>query len=308
MRKMHVRLALTAAALAAAMGSASAADIAEGYGRGGIKDGPVGIPVPVPIPIPESFSWYVRIDAGVGFKSAPSVSESGLASSLGRPRSAADDLVPGSLVTALGPIDSDFDMSANFSLGVGYYFTPNLRGDITVNTHGRGETKQLGSYSYQIQQSNDPNIQRTIVGTAEDRSILRSVTTMANVYYDILPRGRFTPYIGAGLGFSVNEMERKLTGTEYCVASMGLAQNCTNINQIFYQDYKSNEKSHSVTLAASGTAGVAIQISNGTLLDLNYRVTYIGGTQAELKGTSSVLTYGDTVEHALRAGLRWNIQ
>lgn len=307
MRKMHVRLALTAAALAAAMGNAGAADIAEGYGRGGIKDGPVGIPVPVPIPVPESFNWYVRIDAGVGFKAAPSVSESGLASAFGRPRSAADDLVPGSLAVSLGPIESDFDMSANFSLGVGYYFTPNLRGDITVNTHGRGETKQLGNYTYDTTNF-DGTITRVINGTAEDRSILRSVTTMANVYYDILPRGRFTPYIGAGLGFSINEMERKLTGTEVCVASIGLAQNCTAINQIFYQDYKTNEKSHSVTLAASATAGVAVQISNGTLLDLNYRATYIGGTQAELKGTSSVLTFGDTVEHALRAGLRWNIQ
>ena len=307
MRKMHVRLALTAAALAATMGSAGAADIAEGYGRGGYKDGPVGVPVPAPMPIPESFAWYVRIDAGAGWKGKPSVSEDGFVSALGRPRSAVDDLVPGSLVSALGPIEADFSLSANFSLGVGYYFTPNIRGDITVGTHGRGETKRLGSYTYNTQNF-DASVTRTITGTAEDRGIMRSVTTMANVYYDILPRGRFTPYIGAGLGFSVNEVERKLNGNEVCVASVGLAENCTAINQIQYQSYKYTDKSHTVSLAASATAGIAVQLSSATLLDVNYRFTYIGGTQAELSKTSSILTLGDTAEHALRAGLRWNIQ
>ena len=42
----------------------------------------------------------------------------------------------------------------------------------------------------------------------ETRSRLSSAVGLVNGYFDILPRGLFTPYVGAGIGFVYNEISR----------------------------------------------------------------------------------------------------
>jgi opacity protein-like surface antigen len=70
------------------------------------------------------------------------------------------------------------------------------------------------------------------------------------------------------------------------------------------------EKTHSVTLAWALMAGASYQLSERTLLDLNYRYLSVGGVTSttDASGGASKISVGDTTEHQLRAGLRFNIQ
>ena len=58
-------------------------------------------------------------------------------------------------------------------------------------------------------------------------------------------------------------------------------------------------------------------LSHGMVLDFNYRYTYLGGVDVSTNigftsptspgAATSRLNIGDTHEHALRAGIRWNV-
>jgi opacity protein-like surface antigen len=65
-----------------------------------------------------------------------------------------------------------------------------------------------------------------------------------------------------------------------------------------------------VAPAASATAGVAYALSAATVLDFNYRFTYMGEADSSVtlsNGSVSKISIGDAYEHTLRAGIRWNI-
>ena len=135
MTSRYASAVLGAVCLAAMVLPAAGADVIY-RGPGGMKDvgGPVGIPVPAPVPIPEYKSnWYFRADIGIGILEEPDVSERGLIYGLG----------DGANYRALTGTTFGTDSFLNFSmhrsalltggLGLGYYFSPHLRGDLTVS-------------------------------------------------------------------------------------------------------------------------------------------------------------------------------
>ena len=83
--------------------------------------------------------------------------------------------------TIFGDASHNFDLDKNIapSIGVGYQFTDNLRGDVTLG--------------YSKQSFDDVDIVDVDV---------RSWDVMANAYVDLGNYSGFTPYLGAGLGFA----------------------------------------------------------------------------------------------------------
>ena len=130
---------------------------------------------------------------------------------------------------------------------------------------------------------------------------------MINAYLDLVPRGRFTPYVGIGAGFAARYIDRTHTTLERRVDAGGFVTAERSFGASF------NETK--VAPAISATAGLAWAITPGTILDVNYRYTYVGSVDSTMSinvpgvidPVRSKVTVSESHQHALRAGLRWNI-
>jgi opacity protein-like surface antigen len=273
--------------------SASAGDYNGGYVGGGVKDmRGAYTPVPAPAPIPEySARWYLRADVGVGFGLGMDASERGATY-------AAAPVGIGSNVS-IGT-SSNEEIGHIFGAGVGYYFSPKFRMDITGEV--RMEKQSTISGDFQYLDVGDPGT--NVIGDFRDNTKLRSSIFMANAYYDMNRSGRWNPYIGAGLGFAVNELQRTHT-TNVRTCDIGADPTCSAAGS--YNE--TTDKDYTFSLAASAMAGVTYRISKVTSLDFNYRYLYVGGTDtsATINGNNSTINVAAQHEHYLRAGLRWDI-
>jgi len=259
-------LGLSLGLILAAPGMAPA--IAGGWNYGG------GVPVPAPIPVPVHYgSWYLRGDIGVSIGDDPDVSTSGAPLGSG-----------GGTSYLPAWYDSDFGTDVTVGLGVGYVWGPRFRTDVTVDYHPEGEVKINGT--------------RSVGGGSvyvDDKTTWDGVVTLFNAYWDMGNHSGFTPYIGAGIGFSWNQLRRVHSST---YSGCGT---CTN-------DFVS-DKMHDVSLAYALTAGVSYDMGSSTFLDFNYRYVWIDGTDITLpvNGVAHTVSIGDLSEHQLRAGIRFMV-
>jgi opacity protein-like surface antigen len=301
---------MTGLALAATTATVHAAD----WDRGGSIKDRGGVPVPAPVPIMETYKWYLRADVGGGVTDGPKASTSPI---YGLDRDPLDG-------PAFGATSSwftgDFDKFATFGVGVGAYLTPRLRGDITVDVRSKGDAHIDRQYSYMgdpaIYDPSNAGTRVRIDGDTREHTEVRSTVALANLYWDLVDRGtnRFVPYVGAGLGFAVRSIDRRHGTIEQGIDVTDPA-NPVNLG---YRGFAGNGKAHQLAFAASATAGLAYNLSQGTVIDISYRYTYIGGVDFDTSiafsqpidgqtGAMSKLSIGDTQEHAIRAGLRWNV-
>lgn len=280
------------------------------YGRGSIKDYG-GVPVPAPIPVMETFKWYLRADIGGGVTDGPNASASQNLYGLDR------DPLDGPPFGAMPSwFTGDFDTFAVGGVGVGAYFSPRLRGDITVDVRSKGDAHIDQAYSYM----GDPAIYGAgnltqVDGITREHTEVRSTVALANLYWDLVDRGsRFVPYIGAGVGFAVRNIDRDHSTGEILTDVTDPA-NPAIFNA---RTFTGQGTGRQLALAASATAGVAYNLSQGLVFDLSYRYTYIGAVDFNTRinfsqpidgqtSAESKLTVGDTHEHSVRAGLRWNV-
>ena len=270
------------------------------YKGGGYKDSAV-VPVPVPAPIPDSTArWYLRADLAAGFMSADP-SERGIVYG--------DNLYPPADLT--GPLNfaafvgTHSDTTLSFGGGFGYYWSPNFRTDLTIEGRAQQRLTIRGAYSYE----QDVGGTDQVDGLTEDRAQLNSGLMMFNAYVDLTRNGAFTPYIGGGLGFSINQLRRNFSNVEFQCAPGGLPGDCVDPANIRgFSD--ADETAYTASFAAAAMAGFSYSITPVTMLDVNYRYLYIGGADASLTvgGARSTFSTGDLHEHQIRAGLRWNIQ
>jgi opacity protein-like surface antigen len=247
----------------AAMGAMPAGAGDYGGGLKGLRGSYV--PVPAPHPIPDyRAKWYLRGDLGVGFNTGVDLSPRGLES-------------PMPLVYD-ARVDGGDDVGFSFGLGAGYYFSNNFRMDLTFDFRKEKDA----SVHWQVE--------HPIQVTARDRVSLQSGIFLANAYYDMNQFGRLRPYIGGGIGFAINDLDRegKIAGESNSI---------------------SLDSDTSYTFAAQATAGVSYQVRDGTHLDFNYRYLFVGGTESRTSvyGVKSIVDIEDQHEHYLRAGLRWDI-
>jgi len=306
---------------AAVMGPLLAASASAGdYNGGGLK-GMRGsyVPVPAPDPVPEHRAgWYLRTDVGAGFNTGMTTSENGM-------QYGQDDvpnfLVPGGYTAANGPFgfgghgftalagtflstDGGDTIGHIYGAGVGYYFSPNFRIDLTGEIRSEKKNRIDGHFEYD---RTAPSVTR-VLGDVTDTTTYRSSLFMANGYYDMSGFNRFKPYVGAGVGFSVNELKRSHR-TDFSECDPAIVGDCTTPLNLGSYDERTN-KSYTYSVAASLTAGVTYRISERTAFDLNYRYLYVSGTDitTTIGSNKSVMNIDDQHEHYLRAGLRWDIR
>ena len=273
---MKIKLAcLGLGALLAAAGAAQAGDFSYGAGLRNRVEVPAPIPVPAPMPVPEGFTYYLRADLGWSFASEPSFSESGATygdsaltyAGLSTPSVIADGVLGG-------------------TIGFGAYLKPHIRGDLTLDFRGEQIIDARATYL-------DAG---PINGVVADTLKVNRVIGLVNAYWDLLPRGLFTPYIGAGIGLTYNDIERSHLTTENLVTVKS-----------------GSSQKQNVALAAALMAGASVSFSHAWAIDMNYRALYLdgGSTTTTLTGTDptniSKATIGDVWEHQVRVGLRFNI-
>jgi opacity protein-like surface antigen len=315
---MKSTLAVVAIAVAAVAGLDEAAHAADWNGAaGGIKDyGRAGVPVPAPIPVPDyAAKWYFRLDAGIGFISEPSISESGLLFGTTDSPGAAGPTPFGSSPSWFA---KDYETSVTWGLGAGYYWSSRVRTDLTADVRSQQSVKGSGSYRYDqhsftggpppvygpvLDGAGNP-IQ--ILGSVTDNTMHRSGTVLFNLYYDLFKHGAFTPYVGAGIGVAFHEFERTHRNSA-SACDTNLDPTCAA--PVLLTSASVNDKSHAASLAWALMAGMSYNIGHSTLLDVNYRYLNIGSTSANLSGSgvASKISIGEQSEHQLRAGLRFDI-
>jgi opacity protein-like surface antigen len=198
------------------------------------------VAVPSAVPIPDYSAWYLRGDIGFAFNEDPDMSRSGTA------------------FTGTG-----MDDSWSIGGGIGYNFRDNIRGDVTIDH--RIVTDVTGT-----------NPVTAIRSVAE----LSSTVTLANLYYDIRGRDHFSPYVGVGLGFTLNEMEEK--------------------NGVTLDD-------DNIDLAGALMAGFSYRLRDGWLFDAGYRFLYLGEAQTESTATIGALGVEEIYSHELRIGFRYEL-
>ncbi len=265
--------ALTPMAQAADFGAAQA------YAQG-INPYGAATPVPAPIPVPVfEPAWYFRVDFAAGFGSQPSVDVTG---------------TPFGSLTALrslgfqnGWLSEDFLPSFTGGVGVGYVWGAHVRTDFTVDVHSIMTGKFIGSETY-----NDGTVTPKDL-TVNDKTRFMSTILLMNAYYDFRTGTAFSPYVGGGLGFAVNQLTRSDSSTDSgATGALEVSDRTTRIN-----------------FAGAAMAGLTYDINSIVSLDVGYRYLFIGGTDVALRihAVDSDLTVGGISEQQVRAGLRFYI-
>src|SRR6187551_360490 len=94
---------------------------------------------------------------------------------------------------------------------------------------------------------------------------MMSTILLLNAYYDFRTGSPWTPYIGAGLGFAVNQLTQTFT-VDSDLGGDSLSQRSTD-----------------VAFAAAAMVGVSYDFSSFFAIDVNYRFLHIGGSQVTLE-------------------------
>ena len=306
------RLALMVCALGSGLVMAAPANADGWWGRGSIKDR-AAVPVPAPVPIPDyAARWYLRADLGVGFAGADA-SEDGILYGQNLYGPPPDTSNPFS--TPSRWFNDDIETTISYGGGLGYYWSPIFRTDITFEGRSQRDLEIRGTYSY-AEESYDPNngweaTGNIVDGQTSDIGSLNSGLVLFNAYFDLNRGGPITPYIGGGIGFAVNKLERRFSNRENVCDPNDLSpwqSSCLDLGAPFQTT--GADSTYDVTFAAAVMAGLSYSITPVTMLDLNYRYLYISSSDINLNinGVKSNFSTGDTHEHQVRLGLRWNIQ
>ncbi|HRY06038.1 MAG TPA: outer membrane beta-barrel protein [Hyphomicrobiaceae bacterium] len=282
---MNFKMAIVLTGLALVTAAAPARAQSFGY-AGGLKDmaGSGGIPVPAPVPIPVyKADYYIRGDIGFGMSQNMGIDEEGFI--YGQDTGGNAVTVPG----AWEQDDASWPMT--FGVGVGRYWTDNFRTDVTLDWVRQQDGVINGSMAYTNLAGN------TAIAAMNDKTTKEAGVFLLNAYYDFGSgeHRRFTPYIGGGIGFGINILDRKSHITSDITGTV--------------TDYDASNKSTTVTFAATAMAGFTYDLGNSTLLDINYRYLHIGGSDigVNIAGGRSTMSFDSQNEHQIRAGLRFNI-
>jgi len=174
------RILTVAAALCGATYGAEAADLSQP---------PRILNYPAATVDPGATGWYLRGDIGVGIVSQSSWYES----SINNPQ-------PGQ---TNGWLNRRIDDTTTADIGVGYQFSDNLRGDVTLQY--RTATSFQGGNFISNPANNPTTGENAITGSVS------STIALVNGYYDVTHWNGLTPYVGAGIGVAYNQMSATST-------------------------------------------------------------------------------------------------
>ena len=187
--------------------------------------------------------------------------------------------------------------SRGWGVGLGMYFSPNIRGDLTLDWMGKSAVRGT---------INDGAA--TVQG--ERQFGLRNMVGLANLYYDFDTRTRFTPYLGVGLGFSRNTTTAGSVVIQGCDTGPTGAANCA----------ATIDGATQTSAAGALMAGFSAKLGDRWSLDAGYRFRYLGDAHtsdiqitraAPVAGAPSSITpvsLHDQYAHQFRVGLRMDVR
>ena len=144
--------------------------------------------------------------------------------------------------------------------GVGYYISKNWRTDFTYEQ--RFKTDVTGTYQF-------------TGGTANGRFGLKSTLGLFNMYYDFDTRSRFTPYVGAGLGW-VDHTTSTGSFVDSCGCTSSIASGSnTSVAGALMAGVAVNLTGRGPA-AGSGEGAGGGDAAHNLYLDLGYRFLYLG--------------------------------
>ncbi len=221
-------------------------------------------------------AWYLRGDIGMSNQRL----HGGLSNVLFATTDALEFLDPGT-----------FSSAPTFAVGVGYQFSPWLRGDLTAQYRGKADFSALDRYS-------DPTVDAdptTFEGTNDYSAKKSEWLLLANAYVDLGTWQGITPYVGAGIGGSRNTIS---SFRDINVPNLGVAYGGA--------DSKWN-------LAWALHAGLGYQITERLTLDLGYSYLNLGDAQSgdiiAFDGTNNVnnpMIFNELTSHDFKFGLRYS--
>jgi opacity protein-like surface antigen len=187
--------------------------------------------------------------------------------------------------TSVNTVQKEFDSSPLFGLGVGYQFNRWLRADVTgeyrgaANFHGLDIVDTAG-----------------VISTDEYRGSKSEWLVLANIYAELGTWYSFTPFIGAGVGGSLNRISSFLDVCTVCPGGgVAFGESKTKWN-----------------LAWALHAGIAYRVTPNLSLELAYRYVSLGDAlsgdlQTYLGGNAiyNPMEFRDLTSHDLRFGVRW---
>ncbi|WP_316863212.1 outer membrane beta-barrel protein [uncultured Cohaesibacter sp.] len=158
--------------------------------------------------------------------------------------------------------------------GIGYYFNEKLRGDLTVDYHGKA--KLTG------------NAPCTELNCSTIETLNFSAwTLMLNGYYDIGTWNSMTPYIGAGAGMAYLRTSDYTTTKGYAFGDYG-----------------------KVNFAWNVMAGASFDISDRLKFDTNYRLVSLGTARTDHPTTNpseNPVKFENLYAQEIRVGLRYDL-
>lgn len=276
-----IRGSLALGVLVVALGGASVN--AADLNGGGMKDG--YIPAPEAMAGPSSGSWYLRVDGAYSSYDDPIMVEDHIY-----------DLT-----------DTSIDGAWSLGFGVGRHIGQGFRFDVTYDY--RFEADVSGRIN---------NHNASLNGTREFG--LKSNLILGNLYYDFNQGGRFSPYLGVGLGWVQHKTtEGSVVDTCGCTGTI-TSETSDSVAAAFMAGVTVNltaGRNQGVNYAGS-TKDAPIIVSNnrGLLLDVGYRFLYLGDAKSgpvvgDFGGGLVEVSQDPTVEnihaHEIRLGLRYNL-
>jgi opacity protein-like surface antigen len=269
------RIALLLAATALPLSHAAAADY----------DPPVVVEAAEEfVPVEVGSGWYLRGDIGYI-----------VSQDTGRyTYSISDGVNSGNSSFNSASLDNDF----TFGVGVGYQFNEWFRADATVDgfrSDFSGSTRSASPCS------TDAAFDDTGCRSS-DSADMSAISVMANGYVDLGTYAGFTPYVGAGLGFSYVSWSD--LGSKYYCVDGGAA--CPD--SLVGSSSMGGESDWRFTYALM--AGAAYDLTNNWKVDVGYRYKQIDNGDMfswasdglSIKGKDS-----DLSQHEIRVGLRYEI-
>lgn len=228
--------------------------------------------VPVLAPALDVSGWYLRGDIGFSNQQVGSLFNENY-----------------SRFDSVTNVDKGFDAAPFFGLGVGYNINNWLRADVTGEYRGRANFHGLDIGFTAVPGANGNNFwPDRYTGSKYEWTVL------FNGYVDIGTWWNFTPFIGAGVGFSRNTIT-----------------NFGDVNVAVLGDSHSSDASK-WNFAWALYAGVGYRVTPAMTVELAYRYIDLGdattGTMVDytFAGLDTPFEFHHLTSHDLKLGLRYN--
>ncbi|MGE8128731.1 outer membrane protein [Methylobacterium sp. NPDC080182] len=263
-------------------------------------------PPPPPPPIEVGGGWYLRGDVGASIYTRPRYSDAYDYTGYAESNRAFGNAVGG---------------GGFAGVGVGYQFTPFLRGDITGEY--RYSTGLRGSEYYK-----GPDFDNGLgsYGVNKSSGNFDSAVVLANAYFDLGTWYGITPFIGGGVGYAFNHVSsystnQQFTSPTYAYDYTNSGCGCipyapvydpngnpvynTNSGSKFYKDKTTG------SLAWALHAGLAYNVTDALKIELAYRYLNLGKAETGpgfvpcCTGSLQAIKIKDIEAHDVKIGLRY---